>query len=92
MYFITSVSEKHGYRCVGYVSKLEEAVKIVENDFYDLNEAGYYPYAVIENIEEGIYQYDQNPLWFKYNENIEKYEKSERPSFIGKHLVGFGIG
>ena len=92
MYFITSISEKHGYRCVGYVSKLEDAVDIVENNKYDLWEAGYYPYAVIENVEEGIYQYDLNPLWFKYNMEKEIYEKSERPSFIGKHFVGFGIG
>lgn len=95
MYFITSVSEKHGYRCVGYVSKLEDAVEIVESNYADLNEAGYYPYVVIENVKEGIYQYDQNPIWFKFNESIEKYEKyekSERPDFIPNNHVGFGIG
>lgn len=92
MYFITSISEKHGNRCVGYVSKLEEAVDIVENNVCDLWEAGYYPYAVIENIKEGIYQYDQSPLWFKYDEYEEGYIKSDRPSFIPKNQVGFGIG
>ena len=92
MYFITSISEDHGYRCVGYVSELKDAIEIVKNNSGDLNEAGYYPYAVIENIEEGIYQYDQDPLWFKYNSEIDKYEKSERPSFIPSNHVGFGIG
>ena len=92
MYFITSISEKHGNRCVGYVSKLDEAIDIVENNYADLNEVGYYPYVVIENVEEGIYQYDQNPFWFKYNEELDKYEKSKRPSFIPKNQVGFGIG
>ena len=92
MYFITSISEKHGYRCVGYVSKLEDAIDIVESNSGDLNEAGYYPHAVIENVEEGIYQYDQNPIWFKFNEDTELYEKSERPSFIPNNHVGFGIG
>ena len=92
MYFITSVSEKHGFRCVGYVSKLEEAIDIVENNYADLDEAGYYPYIVIENVKEGIYQYDQNPIWFKFNEDTELYEKSERPSFIPNNHVGFGIG
>lgn len=92
MYFITSVSEKHGFRCVAYVSKLEEAIDIIESNSGDLNEAGYYPYAVIENVEEGIYQYDYNPMWFKFNENTETYEKSERPSFIPNNHVGFGIG
>lgn len=92
MYFITSISEKHGNRCVGYVSKLDEAIDIVKNNYADLNEAGYYPYAVIENVEEGIYRYDQNPIWFKFNETMETYEKSERPSFIPSNHVGFGIG
>lgn len=92
MYFITSISKKHGNRCVGYVWSLEEAIKIVENNQCDLWEAGYYPYIVIENIKEGLYQYDQNPLWFKFNEDKNIYEKSERPDFIESYLVGFGIG
>ena len=92
MYFITSVSEKHGFRCVGYVSKLEDAINIVKNNNGDLNEAGYYPYAVIENIKEGIYQYDQSPMWFVFNDDTEVYEVSKRPSFIPNNHVGFGIG
>ena len=92
MYFITTISEKHGNRCVGYVSKLEDALSIVEENQCDLWEAGYYPYAVIEHVEEGIYQYDQDPLWFTFNEKTECYEKSNRPSFIPSNHVGFGIG
>ena len=92
MYFITSISEKHGNRCVGYVSQLSDALYILEHDIGDLWEAGYYPYAVIEDVQEGLYQYDQNPLWFKYNEELDKYEKSERPNFIPNNHVGFGIG
>lgn len=92
MYFITTISEKHGNRCVGYYSDKEKAIKSVKYNACDLNEAGYYPYAVIENVSEGIYQYDQNPIWFKFNENTEQYEESKRPYFIGKHLIGFGIG
>ena len=74
MYFITTISEKHGDRCVGYVSKLEDAISIVEQNQCDLWEAGYYPYAVIEHVKEGIYQYDQDPLWFTFNEKTECYE------------------
>lgn len=92
MYFITSISEKHGNRCIGYVSKLEDAMKIVEENQCDLWEAGYYPYAVIENIEEGIYQYDQSPIWFTFNEETERYNKSDRPYFIPSNYVGFAIG
>ena len=42
MYFITSIAS-NSTRCVGYVSTLEEAKDIVENNRYDLYEAGYYP-------------------------------------------------
>ena len=52
MYFITSISEKHGNRCVGYVSELKDALDIVEDNMCDLWEAGYYPYVVIENVDE----------------------------------------
>ena len=91
MYFITSVG-KDDTRCVGYYSSFEQACFAVEHNCYDLYEAGCYPYAVIEKIEEGLYQYDFNPTWYKYNNSTELYEKSERPSFIEKNLISFGIG
>jgi len=93
MYFITSVS-KDDNRCVGYFSDKETAIEVVENNVGDLYEAGCYPYIVIENIPEGIYQYDQDPIWFTYVEKTEKYQISPPPLFIRKerHLVGFAIG
>lgn len=91
MYFITTIS-KDDARCVGYVSSYEEAISIVEKNCCDLYEAGYYPYAVIENVEEGLYQYDFNPTWFTYNEELDEYEKSDRPDFIDPKGIGFGIG
>lgn len=92
MYFITTVSEKNGNRCVGYYANEQDAIDAVTYNACDLNEAGYYPYAIIENVEEGLYQYDQSPIWFKYNEDTEEYEKSDRPDFIPSNYVGFGIG
>lgn len=92
MYFITSVAEDDS-RCVGYVTSLEEAKDIVENNRYDLNEAGCYPYAVIENIPAGIYHYDFEPLWFKFNDETEKYDEIDfSPDFIEQPTVGFAIG
>jgi hypothetical protein len=93
MYFITTIcKDNDGYRCVGYFSKQEDAIHAVEGNAGDINEAGYYPYAVIEHVSEGLYQYDQDPMWFKFNDETEEYEISERPSFICKNFVGFGIG
>lgn len=92
MYFITSMDIDNDTRCVGYYSDLKKAIEIVENNTGDLNEEGYYPYIVIENIKEGIYQYDQNPMWFEYDKSLNKYVKSKRPSYIDPRYVGFSIG
>ena len=93
MYFVTTVSEKHGNRCVGYFTEKETAIEVVKSNAGDINEAGYYPYAGIENIPEGLYQYDQDPIWFTYIEKTEEYKISPTPLFVRKnHFVGFGIG
>ena len=92
MYFITSINPDDT-RCVGYVSTLEEAKDIVENNRYDLYEAGCYPWVVIEHIREGIYQYDFHPIWFEYNEITNKYiERDFKPPFITDNNIGYAIG
>lgn len=96
MYFITSVypkKEGYGTRCIGYLASKKRAINVVTNNTGDLYEAGAYPYAVIERIEEGLYQYDFNPLWFKYNRDTDEYEQLEKePDFINPKTVGFAIG
>lgn len=91
MYFITSVSPDDT-RCVGYVSDLKEAILLVESNHYDLNEAGSYPWIIIEHIREGIYQYDFNPIWFEFNEVTNKYiQRDYKPPFVD-NTVGYAIG
>ena len=94
MYFITTLQIKNNdiedSRCVGYFSSFEKAEQIVKNNTYDLEET-IYNYIVIENIPEGIYQYDQNAKWYKFNRNTEKYDPCDKPKEMN-HLVGFGIG
>ncbi len=93
MYFITTVgNDAEHIRCVGYFTTSRKAVKAVKHNWYDLNEAGYYPYAVIEHIAEGIYRYDDNPMWFKFNNFTKEYEASKKPDFIDNHFVGLGLG
>ena len=95
MYFITTIETKKGNvedtRCVGYFKTFEEAEQAVIKNACDIWETCY-DYAVIENIEEGIYQYDTTPTWFKYNQETDEYVKSDRPDFIPNNHVGFGIG
>lgn len=80
MYFITTIQEKNGemvdQRCVGYEDTYEDAEEIVKYNKYDICET-IYNYAVIEAIPSGIYQYDTEPQWFKYNEEAENYDKCD---------------
>lgn len=98
MYFITTIEKidmktklQEGSRCVGYFSELNDAVECLKDNCCDLNEAGLYPWAVIENIPEGLYQYDLNPLWFKWDDVNEKYIKVDTPEEL-KNICGWGVG
>ena len=94
MYFITTIQFKNGIeedrRCVGYFKSFEEAERIVLNNIGDIEET-IYNYCVIENIPEGIYQYDQNAKWYKFDDLVEMYKPCEPPEEL-HNVVGFGIG
>jgi hypothetical protein len=92
MYFITTIDSKDGdTRCVGYYTTFEKAEEAVIDNACDINETCY-DYCVIENISEGLYQYDQSPTWYKWNDLDEVYEKIDYVPEPFKHTVGFGIG
>jgi hypothetical protein len=93
MYFITTItnlSDCSNSRCIGYFSEQEVAVKTIESNWGDFWET-IYNYAVIENVPEGVYQIDHNPLWFQYDRDTEKYKPIDRPEET-LHQCGFGIG
>lgn len=63
--------ENHDSRCWGFYRSKKKAIQAVTENWTDMNEAGYYRYAVIEPHYEGLI----NPIigeemWFK-----AKYEK-----------------
>lgn len=63
--------ENHDSRCWGFFRSKKKAIQAVTENWTDMNEAGYYCYAVIEPHYEGLI----NPIigeemWFK-----AKYEK-----------------
>lgn len=92
MYFITTVGEDDT-RCVGYFHDIDRALDVVRNNRYDLWEAGCYPWAVIEWIPEGVYQYDYEPQWFEYDEETNTYiERDNRPPFTMDNSVGYAMG
>ena len=58
-------------RTVGLFGNLEHAQKILDGDYGDLNEAGWYPWAIIEQIEFGLYP-EMEPsgaLFYEYDGN-----------------------
>ena len=93
MYFITAVNNNNDYRCVGYFKSLNKALNAIENNDADINEEGCYPYIILENIGEGIYMFDSDPVWFEFNNKTGKYKRmNEKPEIINNWLVGFAIG
>lgn len=95
MYFITTLEAKKGEikdtRCVGYFKTFKQAENAVINNKCDIWETCY-NYAVIENIPEGLYQYDFHPTWYKYHEIIGKYIKCKQPAFVEMTHIGYAIG
>ena len=92
MYFVTTVDSKdEDTRCVGYFTTFKRAEKAVLDNACDIWETCY-DYAVIENIDEGLYQYDQNAVWYKWNDLDEKYVRIEGRPEQYKNQVGFSIG
>ena len=92
MYFITTIDSKDDdTRCVGYFKHFEEAERAVLRNSFDICETCY-DYVTIENIEEGIYQYDFQPKWYKWNNDKEQYEPIEESPKKYKKWVGFAIG
>ncbi|SNX54151.1 hypothetical protein [Thermoanaerobacterium sp. RBIITD] len=98
MYFITVIEDfdkdygvKGCSRCVGYYNTFEKANKAVRENKCDLWETCY-NYAVIEKIEEGLYQTSYEKRWF-YKFDCDKgiYEPIEEPEEV-KHWCNFAIG
>lgn len=90
MYFVSTVGKHQNIRVVGYFSKYEDALEVVFKNYGDIYEAGYYPYALIENVPEGLYKYDMTPQWFKWNIDYG-YQPCDTPEEY-KNMVGFGVG
>lgn len=58
----------HDRRTVGWYKDLSVAIGVVERNGGDLEEAGYYHWAVIEEVPEGLYGIGKKmePIWFEY--------------------------
>ncbi len=79
-------------RTIGWFENKADAEDVILKNSYDINEAGYYPYAVIEEVEQGIYPICMKTWWFKwFNGSVETYKACNRPKSV-TNLVNFSAG
>jgi hypothetical protein len=76
-------------RCWGFYTTLDKAIKGLHSSVND--EAGYYTYAVIERVEEGIYAHADEEMWFKYDFKMRAWKEISAPDF-SEGIVNYGIG
>lgn len=80
-----------GHRAVGFFHEFESAEYALVNNIMDINECGYYPFAVIEEVEPGFYTYPRKELWYQWNRDKGIYEPCEKPERF-KQTVGWSVG
>lgn len=77
-------------RTVGWVPALNDAKECVHYNYADIWETCY-DFAVIEEVEAGLYPCCANRWFFKFNTGTKFYEAIEEPEWM-KTFVNVGIG
>jgi hypothetical protein len=77
-------------RTVGWFQSFKLADICVTRNYGDIWE-GNYNYAVIEELEWGLYPHPLSEQWYKFNKEKQEYEKTEKPEQF-KNIVNFSIG
>ena len=62
----------------------QSAYDIVRLNYSNLSDDGYNQYVVILTNGGGIYPTSNELVWYKWNEEINKYEECDRPDFMGE--------
>ena len=78
-------------RCVGFFHELENAHEWLRLNEGDINEDGYYPFAVIEEVKPGFYTFPREERWYQWNKDTKRYVPCEKPERF-KSTFGWGMG
>lgn len=93
MYFITTIRFNDGgiddQRPVGYFKDYYEAKLRVEGNSCDIFEAGYYKYAAIVKIDEGLYPDTSDIHWFEYCKITDNVVEVKDPGLKHKDNQNF---
>lgn len=74
----------------GYFDNYQECKDSLELNEFGFGE-GYYNYAVVEEIGQGIYMPTKERQFFKYNKEKDKYFEIEEPETL-KRFYNFSVG
>ena len=92
MYFVTTLrildTIVDDCRTVGYYKDYIDAYNCCKENRCDIFEDGYYHYAVITVVEEGLYPNKSEQQWFKREQSGDIYtivEYHKRPDDIGDY-------
>ena len=93
IYTITTIrpAAHQSHRAVGFYYTFSDADLAVRENACDIYECGYYPYAVIEPVTEGIYCHPRKENWYKWNRLKKAYEPCEKPARF-KQIIGWSLG
>lgn len=67
---------------VGVNLSLRKAISIVRKNAFDINDGGYYKYAIIEKFECSIYPSRVDSFWFEWNPELMKYRRIKTPAVM----------
>lgn len=86
IYVITTVrfvdNQLDDQRPVGFFIDYDEALLRVENNSYDIFEDGYYKYAAIVKISEGLYPSTEEIQWFEYCKITNNVVQIKKPKIL----------
>jgi hypothetical protein len=74
-------------RTVGFFWTLEQAEEVLVNDYGDLDEEMYYPWAVIEEVCPGVYPDVRSQRYWEYDRQAERWKKADGcPASLQAHM------
>jgi|GEM_PF-2908754 len=93
IYTVTTIRyfAEAGRRAVGFFHEFDVAVDALVENYCDINEDNYYPYAVIEGVRPGFYMVPREEFWYKWDEDKQEYISCEKPDRF-KNIVAWSLG
>lgn len=76
-----------GMRVVGFYRDKERAIAAVEKNTLDIFEY-YYEYALVERVDEGLYNVTEERQFFKWDHKLGSYQAIDEPKELA-HIAGF---